>query len=149
MRSGLSQLLNPYMSHIQIFSARFRPSVSRPPVEILCQAVDVGSEKLLWVDGLMFDHPILIPISAATGLVYKATFRELMEANLDRAKAVLDASKGLHSPTVLVRAVAYMHRDPSLSADDAIDLVTEEALDLIDADSRDRIAADEAERALA
>jgi hypothetical protein len=126
------------MSDIYLFSAHFRPSISRPPVDILCQAVDVKGEKLLWADGLMVDHPILVPISAVGKVSYKGTFRDFMRQHMTHAMYVLEVSQGQHSPTMLARAVQCMSRDPSLSADEALDLVVEEALDLIDVDSMDR-----------
>lgn len=126
------------MSGIHLFSAHFRPSISRPAVDILCQAVDIADEKLLWVDGLMVNHPILVPVSAVGTVSYRGTFRDFMSSNLSCARAVIDASQGQHSPTILARAVSYMTRDPGISAEEAIDLVTEEALDLIDVDGIDR-----------
>ena len=126
------------MNEIHLFAAHFRPSISRPTVDMLCQAIDVGGEKLLWVDGLMFDHPILVPISAVGKIAYQGTFRQYMTDYMPFSAAVIDASQGQHSPAILARAVQCMVRDPSLSPEEALDLVVEEALDLIDVDNVDR-----------
>lgn len=125
------------MSGIHLFSAHYRPSVTRPPVDLLCQAVDIKGEKLLWTDGLMFEHPMLVPISAVGAVAYRGSFQDFLREHLSLAQEVLDVDKGQSSPTIIARAVLYMSRDPGLSAEEAIDLVKEEALDLIDADALD------------
>lgn len=126
------------MSDLQLFSAHFRPSIARPPVDLICQSIDIKGEKLLWVDGYMIDHPILVPISAVGAVAYKGTFSAFMREHLSAAQQVLVASQGQHSPTLLARAVSYMTRDPLLSAEEALDQVIEESLDLIDVDNSDR-----------
>lgn len=126
------------MPELQLFSAHFRPSISRPPVDLICQAIDIKGEKLLWVDGYMIDHPILIPISAVGAVAYKGTFNSFMREHLSASQQVIVASQGQHSPTLLARAVSYMARDPMLSAEEALDQVIEESLDLIDVDNSDR-----------
>ena len=123
---------------IQLFSIHYRPSLSWPAVEVVCQAFDVDKEKLLWVDGLMVHHPILIPVSGATRLKYLGSFRDFMAARIPQAKAVLEVSQGQHSPGMLARAVTYMERERGLSAEAALDLAVDEALDIIDADNGDR-----------
>lgn len=126
------------MPELQLFSAHFRPSIARPAVDLICQAIDVNGEKLLWVDGYMIDHPILVPISSVGAVAYKGTFNSFMRENISAAQQVLVASNGQHSPTLLARAVSYMTLDPMLSAEEALDHVVEEALDLIDVDNGDR-----------
>ncbi len=125
---------------IQLFLVNYRPSLARPPVEVLCQSFNIGEEnpeKFVWVDGLMVHTPILAPIASLTRIVPMGPFREFMAARLDLAKQVLDESQAQHSPGMLARAVLYMEREPGLSAESALDLAVEEALDIIDADSSD------------
>lgn len=107
-------------------------------MDLICQAIDIKGEKLLWVDGYMIDHPILVPISAVGAVAYKGTFSSFMREHITVAHQVMVASQGQHSPTLLARAVSYMTRDPMMSAEEALDQVMEEALDLIDVDNSDR-----------
>lgn len=122
---------------IQLFLVNYRPSLARPPVEVLCQSLDIGREKFVWVDGLMIHTPILAPIASLTRIVPLGPFREFMAARLDLAKQVLDESQGQHSPGMLARAVLYMEREKGLCAEAALDLAVDEALDIIDADASD------------
>lgn len=112
--------------------------MSTPPVDLICQSIDLDGEKLLWVDGVTMDTPLLLPLAAVAECIqYRGTFREFLMSNMMIAGQVLGASNGQHSPTVVARAVQLMAREKSLSAQDALHLVMEEALDLLDADNGD------------
>lgn len=123
---------------VDLFSVRMRVSVSRPPVNLICQALDLSGEKVLWVDGMTMDTPVLLPIASVNGCIeYQGNFRNFLTLRMGEAGMVLASSAGQYSPTIIARAVNCMTYDRSLSADEALHLVVEEALDILDADSKD------------
>jgi hypothetical protein len=123
---------------VDLFSVRMRVSLSRPPVELICQAMDLNGEKVLWVDGMTMDTPILLPIASVNGCIeYRGTFRDFLTLHMGEAGLILSSSAGQHSPTIIARAVRCMTYDKKLTAEDALHLVIEEALDILDADSGD------------
>lgn len=123
---------------IELFSVHIRLSIVRPPVDLICQSLDLEGEKVLWVDGLTMDTPVLLPLaSVAECIEYRGTFRNFLMDNMAAAGAVLSESAGQHSPTIIARAIDCMSRDPNLPAFEALRLVEEEALDILDADQGD------------
>ena len=123
---------------IDLFSVHLRVSISRPRVDLICQSIDVEGEKVLWVDGLTMDSPVLLPIAAVAECIqYRGTFREFLMNDMREASQILAISNGEHSPTIIARAVQLMSRDRKLSAEEALHLVVEEALDIMDADQGD------------
>lgn len=123
---------------IDLFSVHIRISVSRPPVDLLCQTLDVNKEKVLWVDGMTMEVPMLLPIASVVECIeYRGTFRDFLTLHMREATEVLQASGGQHSPTLIARAVQLMSRDRNLSGYEALNLVVDEALDMLDADRGD------------
>ena len=122
---------------IPLFQVPVKAGVRVPPVQLLCQSVMVDGELLLWVDGINAQDPVVIPVSAVSSSRLVSDFESYMQAHRDVAYRVLVAGTGEISPTIAVRAVAAMVADPSLSAEDALEMVTAQALDLIDADHQD------------
>lgn len=123
---------------VDLFSVRIRVSVSRPPVNLICQALDLSGEKVLWVDGMTMETPILLPIASVNGCIeYRGDFRNFLSLHMGEAGMVLAAGAGEHSPTIIARAVQCMTHDRKLSAIEALNLVVEEALDILDADAGD------------
>ncbi|MEJ8837694.1 hypothetical protein [Ramlibacter sp. AN1133] len=118
-----------------LFSVTYRPGPAHPAVSLVCQAIDVDGEMLLWIDGINLEHPMLVPVSACKRLTLLGTFREFAQTRLQATRAVLQESQGEHSPTLLARAILYMEADPQLTAHEALELAYDQALDLIDADN--------------
>lgn len=119
---------------IELFSVVYRPSLSDPPIALLCQAVDIEGEKFLWIDGINSEDPVMVSISAVRDVKWAGSFREFVLARPDIAQAVLAETDGSHSPTALARAMLYMSRDAKLTATEAMELVEEQALDILDSD---------------
>lgn len=131
---------------IQLFNVQYRPGMSAPPVSLLCQAVDVGNEKmLLWLDGINVEDPVMAPISAVRSISYVGTFKEFAAQRLAIARQVFDESQGEHAPSILARAMQYMGSDATLSAHNALELACDQALDIIDADINSALLFGEAE----
>lgn len=128
------------MSGIQLFNVQYKPSVSRPPVALLCQSVSIDQETFLWADGLTTSSPVLVPISAVRKIEPQGSFRDFMANRLDKTRAVLASSSGEHSPTILARAVQYMERDSKLHAEEALDMAIEQGLDILDQEGSDQSA---------
>ncbi len=103
-------------------------------MRLLCQGVDIDGEKLLWIDGLDVENPIMIPVSSVRALEWSGSFRELMVTDLDIAGRVISEAQGEYSPTIMARMFVYMSRDPDLHPEDALDLAIMQSNDLIDAD---------------
>ena len=124
--------------NIELFAVQVRVCVSRPAVVLLCQAMDLSGEKVLWIDGMNMETPVLLPIASVKGgIEYRGTFRDFLALHLDQAVQVLQAARGGHSPTVLARAVHYMLHDRNLGAHEALTMVVEQARDILDADTGD------------
>ena len=126
------------MASIELFHIQYRPSASTPPMRLLCQGVDVANEKLLWVDGLDVENPIVVPLSSVRALEWSGSFRELMTTNLDLAARVISEAQGEYSPTIMARMFVYMSQDPNLQPEDALDLAIMQSNDVIQADNRSR-----------
>lgn len=120
---------------VELFNVVYRPGLADPPLTLLCQAVDVGGEKFLWVDGINPEHPIMVSISAVKHIEWAGTFKEFMTARLDLAERVVNESLGSHSPTIMARAMLYMSRDTALTTADALSMAEDQALDIVDADN--------------
>lgn len=119
---------------IELFNVLYRPGIGQAPIALLCQAVDIAGEKYLWVDGVNADDPVLVSISACSGISWAGSFEEFMSERRDLAAQVLAESQGLHSPTILARSILYMSRDEKLTAVEALELSEGQGLDVIDSD---------------
>lgn len=123
---------------IELFSVHIRISVCSPPVDLLCQAVDLDGEKALWVDGITMDMPVLIPIaSIAECIEYRGTFRDFVLKNLNEANAVFSVCDEGYSPLIMARVIQRMTLDRTMSAKDALHYVFDQALDVLDSDRTD------------
>jgi hypothetical protein len=121
---------------IPLFQIAVKPGLREPPVQLICQSLNVGGEMLLWVDGVNAQDPVVIPLSAVDSSKLLTDFESFMSAHKAIARRVLLAGAGEISPTIAARAVAAMVADPNLEATDALELVNGQALDLLDADAQ-------------
>jgi hypothetical protein len=128
------------MSGIELFNVEYRPGVGKPELRLLCQSVEIGGEKLLWIDGVNAEDPVMVPLACVKGIEWAGSFKEFMIARLGLAQQVLEESQGEHSPTIMARAMLYMSRDLSMTARAAIDQAVEQGVDLIDADNLSGLA---------
>jgi hypothetical protein len=119
---------------IEFFNVLYRPGLNEAPLHLLCQAVDVGGEKLLWLDGVDPDRAVMVSISAVRELKWAGSFDELCAARADLAGQVLEHGEGEYSPTILARAMLYMSRDTQLSCDEALEMAQEQGLGILRAD---------------
>jgi hypothetical protein len=120
---------------IELFNVQYSPGLNKPPVNLLCQSIDVDGEKLLWLDGINLEDPVLAPLSAMRHYSWMGSFKEFAAQRLDEARMVFEVSQGEHTPSILARAMLYLSADPKLNAAEAIELATDQALDILDADS--------------
>jgi hypothetical protein len=120
---------------IELFGVTYRPALKEPPITLLCQAVNVGGEKFIWLDGIHPDDPVMVSITSVKNIEWAGTFKEFMSTRLDLAERVVGESLGAHSPTLMARAMLYMSRDMALTAADALSLAEDQALDIVDADN--------------
>jgi hypothetical protein len=118
----------------ELFNVQYRPGLHQPPVMLLCQAVDLDGEKFLWVDGINFDDPVMVPIASVRHAEWMGSFAEFMKANIDSAGKVIEQCQGNYSPTIMARATLYMSKDRRMSAVQAIELADRQAYDLLDED---------------
>lgn len=123
------------MASIELFNIHYRASASTPAMRLLCQGVDVAGEKLLWVDGLDVENPLVIPLASVRSLEWAGSFRELMSTDLDLAARVIEEAQGEYSPTIMARMFVYMSQDPAMHPEEALDLAIMQSGDLIQADS--------------
>jgi|GEM_PF-3772644 len=119
---------------IELFNVVYRPGLDESPISLLCQAVDVGGEKFLWVDGVSPEDPVMISVTAVKNIELVGSFKEFLTSRMDLAQAVISASLGQHSPTILARATLYMTSDKSMSAEVALEVAESQGLDILDAD---------------
>lgn len=119
---------------IEIFNVLYRPGLSEPPVHLLCQAVDVGGEKLLWLDGVDPDRAVMVSITALREVKWAGSFDEFAAARSDLAAQVLEHGEGEYSPTILARAMLYMSQDSQLPCDEALEMAQEQGLGILRAD---------------
>ncbi len=122
--------------HIELFNISYRPSASMPTMRLLCQGVDVDGEKLLWVDGLDVENPVVIPLASVRALEWTGSFRELMSSDLELAERVISEVQGEYSPTIMARMFVYMSQDPHMHVEDALDHAIRQGNELIYADNR-------------
>lgn len=120
----------------ELFNVSFRPGINEPPLMLLCQAVDMGNEKFVWVDGINAEQPVMIPLASLKQIQWVGSFKEFMQSRMVLAAQVIEEGKGEQSATILARAMLYMSRDKSLSAKDAINTAIDQALDIIDQDNQ-------------
>ena len=125
---------------IHLLQVPFKAGRDAPPVQLICQIVDLGpdSELLVWVDCINAEAPVVVPLSSVSGHHHLSDFESYMAAHKDISREVLLAGAGEISPTIAARAVAYMAKTPGVSAADALDTVQEQAIDLIEADHRNQ-----------
>lgn len=119
---------------IELFNVLYRPGIGEAPIALLCQALDIAGEKYLWVDGVNADDPVLVSVSACSGIEWAGSFEEFMAARSDLTGQILAESQGLHSPTLLARSLLYMSRDEKLSAVEALEMSEGQGLDVLDGD---------------
>lgn len=120
-----------------LYSVRFKPSVTRPVIEVLCQAIELGGQQLLWLDGLDLDNPLLLPMSAARSCESAGSFHQFILNHYFSARDVLDLAAGQHSVTLLARAIQRCDQTRSLTADEALNQVIQEARDILYFDQTD------------
>lgn len=128
------------MSAIELFSVSYRPHAGHPEVQLVCQSVDHDGDRLLWIDGINAEQPVVAPLASVRGIEFVGTFRDFMGRHIAQASRLLDESGGEHSPTILARATLYMARDPRMSASEALELAVEQGVDLVDADNQSALA---------
>jgi len=125
---------------IELFNVRYRPHAGEPEIQLLCQSVGAEDDRLLWVDGINAEQPVLVPLANVKGIEPAGTFREFMAQRLKHAALLFEESQGEHSPTILARAAQIMSLDPRLSAPEALDQAVEQAVDIVDADNMSALA---------
>lgn len=122
-------------SSIDLFSVQFQPGIGEAPLNLICQALDVDGEKLVWIDGLNPDCPLMAPIAALTKIEWLGSIGDFMRSRMEISAQVIDYTQGDFSPTIMARAIAAMEADSSLNVEDAVMLVEGQGLDLLDKDS--------------
>lgn len=120
-----------------LYLTRFRPSITRPVLEVLCQAIEVDGLQMLWLDGLDINNPLLLPMSAARSCEPAGSFHQYILDHYFVARDVIDLGAGQHSVTLLARAIQRCDQTRSLSADQALEMVIQEAKDILYFDQTD------------
>jgi len=109
------------------------------PFRIEAQAVLVDGEEYLWVDGIDFDDPVLLPIRSARGLRYLGELGELADQHANQiGELSITEDLSAVSPTVLLRAARCMVEEglPSSEALSSAATLSQMLLELDELDRR-------------
>lgn len=112
------------MSDIEFFEITYHSVDGSPPIMLLCQSLRVDEERLLWIDGINELEPVVLPL-AGVPATWAGTFSGWLSENPEIASQVVSISSGI-SPLIVVRSMAVMLADKSISADTALELCLEQ-----------------------
>lgn len=111
---------------------------SAHPIVVEAQVVPLGGDDFLWIDGVDFADPILVPVDSFPAAVLIGTLDDLMESFADEI-GLLAMSEDLTevSPTLLMRAARYL-REEQCSPGDALQWAYTFGQLLVELDELDR-----------
>ena len=129
--------LSPMAANIELFRVLYQPSLDMTPVPLLCQSFTADEEKLLWIDGINEEEPVLIPLSCTPGAKeWVGSFFEFMDRHHPQCSLVVEAAQGQYAPIILVRAVEIMVQDDRIGAELALEMAYNQGCHLLADDQR-------------
>lgn len=132
---------------IELFRVLYQPSMDALPVPLICQCLNAGGEKLLWVDGVSEDSPVLIPLASTRGAKeWLGSFSEFMWRHQDACSTVVKAANGQYAPLIMVRAVEILSHDADMDPFLALEMAYQQGEQIVEHDARDQAYFERAQR---
>ncbi len=134
--NGVQNLPTPEAVSFELFLVDYQASLQAVSTPLICQVVDVEDEKMLWVDGLSTENPLLVPLSSTVGpKKWLGSFESFVQKHPNEFQALATVAPEGTAPLLLVRAVDMMAHGPSMIASDALEYAYEQAYDLQEQDN--------------
>jgi hypothetical protein len=119
---------------IDFFEITYRSGDDSFSSVIMVQCLMVEQEGMLWVDGIDFENPVVVPLGGLS-LAHCGTFDDWLAKYPAEFAQVTEALEQERSPVFMSRCVALMAADSSIGAAQAIEMCLAQAHEIIKEDN--------------